>query len=257
MRLKQYILQEGTRSKNISKMEAQNIIKSDCSVAYEAFTSGKSRIYRGLPDPFPTGYKYVNPKGFERRSMNTLNYYTYVIDNSKLWKGFPKRSQSIICTTDRGYAVNFGYPGMVFPVDGSKIGVASDYDFWGAFDNTLAEAGDLDVFNYMLTKIVKEQGVMLDDKSLSSFKKGLTKFDKKLSDWLKSLPGKNNLPSFDAKFMDGYKGDLWKHLETLLDPKKNNISLTSVGKPLPKRSEVWTDGISIIIDEDVMGALNI
>ena len=257
MRLKQYILQEGSRSKNISKLEAQSIIKSDCMVSYEAFKSNKARIYRGLPTPFPTGYKYINPKTSERRSANTDNYYTYIIDNSKSWSKYPKRSRSIICTTDKSYADNFGYIGMVFPIDGSKIGVASSPDFWGSFEQTITRGFDLDEFNYMLKKIVKKQNVMLDDKSLSSFKKTLSMFDKNINDWVKTLPGKNNSPSFDVDFMDGYKDNLWDHLQTLFEPKKNGITLTKVGKPLPNNREVWTDGISIIIDEDVMGELNI
>jgi hypothetical protein len=46
-------------------------------------------------------YYLIDPKKHDRRSANTQNYYTYIIDNSKDWEDFPKRSKSLIC---HGYA---------------------------------------------------------------------------------------------------------------------------------------------------------
>ena len=72
-----------------------------------------------------------------------------VIDNSKYWKDFPKRSRSLIC---RYNSSNYY---RVIPLDGSIWGETNERDFWSSFK-----------------RVRNDQSMWLDsfNKALSSFK---------------------------------------------------------------------------------------
>ncbi|MCK9417589.1 hypothetical protein M0Q97_13185, partial [Candidatus Dojkabacteria bacterium] len=74
-------------------------------------------------------YYLIDPKKHDRRSANTQNYYTYIIDNSKDWEDFPKRSKSLIC---HGYAKRPPYYDqyVVIPLNDANFGIANDDDLW-------------------------------------------------------------------------------------------------------------------------------
>jgi len=98
-------------------------------------------IYRGL-----SGNKYrdrddklyksllIDPSKHKRIARNTDNYYINILDNSPYWKGYPKRSESIICSTDYNRASAYGAVYRVIPLEeDSKCVVCPESDVFQSF----------------------------------------------------------------------------------------------------------------------------
>lgn len=249
-------LTEGNRSKPISEDEFYKGVKKECKKALNAYKKG-DRIWRGIQHiNVSDGYYMIDPKkGSARRSAHTSNYYTYVITNSPQWKKYPKRTRSIICSSDLFTAENFGYAYLVLPIDGAKIGVTPIWDFWGAFQKTLTDDDTLDDFNWQLEGVFSDQSVVLKQNSYSAFVKSLKEFDKavkimKVDELFIGHP-------IDKFFKRFYKGDLLKALQQAFDPAKNGFELKTIGDSLPRDAEVWTDAKSYMIGVDNMDDFNL
>ena len=236
MRLKQFI-NEGRRSKEISFDEAVKIASKHCKKAISSSTP----IYRGINDNNIYQYSFIDPKKYTRRSVETQNIYTYIIDNSPAWKEYPKRSKSIICTTKRTEATTYGFIYLVFPFDGSKIGVSPEADIWYAFKEINKKDGSLLSFNDRIMMIFDELGLTFYDGTYEKFLNSM----KILQDNIH----RSKLVRFSV--LQNYKsGDIIKFIEDILDPKKNGFQLKTIGDALPFDKEVWTDGKSVIVHED-------
>ena len=124
-----YILQEARKGiQNISEEEAIAFIRNNCANNLRVYNEKMRFVYRGTR--LDGEYNLVDPSQRERKSANTYNYYTLMIDNFPEWKEFPKRSKSLICTTDKGYTFTYGVPFIVLPVDEAKFGECPDTDIW-------------------------------------------------------------------------------------------------------------------------------
>lgn len=92
--------------------------------------SSKFDIYRG-------SYYWDNNKSYiidtsktTRKSANTYNYYTIVIDKILGEKGYPLRSKSIICSNNKEVSSNFGTLKVIIPFDDALIGIVPEEDIW-------------------------------------------------------------------------------------------------------------------------------
>ena len=92
----------------------------------------KNPIYRGMPMSTKMGVFDTN--SLNRKSANTVNYYTIWMDNNPDWKDFPKRSKSYICSNNDDTSSDFGHVHLIIPADGSKIGIVNGPDLWYGFD---------------------------------------------------------------------------------------------------------------------------
>lgn len=122
---------EGTRNQKISEEQFFNninLVRTAITTALQGHV-----IYRG-EETKSSDLLFVEPAKFKRYSANTANYYTEIIDNSEKWKSFPKRGQSLICTTDYETAYGYGPMYVVLPVSDPVIGVCAKGDFWYGFD---------------------------------------------------------------------------------------------------------------------------
>lgn len=84
------------------------------------------RGFRDLDDSVP--FYRVDPSKTVRKSQNTNNYYTMIWDHHPDWQGWPKRSRSLIATSDISYAGDYGNRFAVIPYDGAKIGAVNSND---------------------------------------------------------------------------------------------------------------------------------
>lgn len=112
------------------------ILEEHCSDAWNAFVQsrGQRGIFKGGKMPGNKMYYAIDSSKIERRSQNTANFYTLFLSVfSDKWKAFPPRDRSLICSTDRGYASDYGDLYAVFPANGTKIGMCSEDDFWYSF----------------------------------------------------------------------------------------------------------------------------
>jgi hypothetical protein len=85
-------------------------------------------------------FVFIDPASGVRKSQNTANYYTILMDNSPYYEGWPKRSQSLVCSLSYQKADNYArqhIPYAVIPLNGSKIGVCPRSDIWDTFVDLL------------------------------------------------------------------------------------------------------------------------
>lgn len=173
MRLQAFLLQEG-RTMKIGD-EALSIIRKKCGKhVRKILAQSRPSIYRGMRKNF--GYGIIDPKSSpERRSSNTSNHTTLLMDNLPSWKGYPKRSQSIICSTQLSYARSYGYVYYIYPSDACKFGVVDSGDVWGGFYKAFG-VGDtsrligVETFNKLLSAI------KIKDKTYSGMKSDLIRY---------------------------------------------------------------------------------
>lgn len=100
-----------------------------CKENAQSFLNQKCPIYRGTDSS--TGI--IDPTILNRNSANTYNTYNIWIDNYPLWRGFPKRRQALICSTNDVTAELFGDVFLMIPKDTCLIGICPEMDIWGSF----------------------------------------------------------------------------------------------------------------------------
>jgi hypothetical protein len=248
MRLKQYIT-EG-RSKEIKEDEVIDLIKKNCKQALNKYKKGIV-IYRGVE--MDVSYTFVDPKsGKPRRSANTSNYYTLINDNSPLWKQYPKRSESLICTTNKFTPEGYGTSYIVLPYDNAKIGVCSESDYWDSFPN-LSRLVDgyynIGFFNRELETLFKQVDIPLSDNSYNGIQHSFGLFDLTFNHDIESI--ESLIYEDEYNILKGYDKvwDLMKHFNILLAPEPNKFGLykiSNLGKY--KEREVWTDSKAVLIN---------
>ena len=176
----------------------------------------------------------IDPKKHDRKSANTQNYYTYIIDNSKDWKDFPKRSKSLIC---HGYDKELPYYDqyIVIPLNDANFGIANDDDLWTSFD-LIKNITDVPTLKYFNTILAKLYYLLIDeylsDESAEIFFNNLEKLSLKIQE----PESKNIVKNYDDPWSsnveqlfnfllgESLKGnDCRTALELLFNPNDNNI----------------------------------
>lgn len=288
MRLDEYCIEQTLtegRTQKIGEQQTLILLKKHCMKSVRQWQKKGKYIYRGI-DEFWHDYGVVVPKKSERTSRNTSNYYTLFFDNSKKWKAFPKRSQSIIASTTEQH--DYGVLYDIFPYDGAKIGVVPSEDMWFGFNFMIH--GGLNEYNRVIEAILNIPNKFMTKKSQQEFdgswsemRKAMDKFDdwytlavdETIENWKEDAePGEVIGGKFEAgesikeimeeplqdmyapvqmtrPFFEKYNGDMQETLDYFLDPKKSSFKIIKAGDPLPAREhEVWTDGKSIAIMHD-------
>ena len=186
--------------------------------SYEKKRQNKLLIYKGMTSCGP--YILSDPSKIQRESANTYNYYTVLFDNLPSWSEYPKRSKSLICTSELNIA--FGYSDtkengalyIVIPKDNTKIGICPTYDIWDAFDGKL----DLIALNNKL----HQGGVPVDYDSIISYLQNSAQFKK-----------------YD--------------INKVFDPNKNGFKLVTYGKVeslFLGNQEMWMSGECLLVNYD-------
>lgn len=112
----------------ITLEEAVKIFKEKCkNVDLE-----NGVLYRGVVNSNYADYNILTGEEGERKSANTANHHTKIIDHNLKGTDYPLRSKSTICSTKIGYAriYSAGDPLVLIPFDGVKIGVCPRKDLW-------------------------------------------------------------------------------------------------------------------------------
>jgi len=103
------------------------LAKQNCSEFLE--NNLVSPLWRGTGREHPY-IRIVDPSMGVRKSQNTTNHYTELMDNSPYYEGWPKRGKSLICSTSKYRAIEYGRLYAVLPFNKTKIAVASKSDIW-------------------------------------------------------------------------------------------------------------------------------
>ena len=256
MKLKRYLQEDKDEELNVhtnyrllDEDECIDLIKSSYDVAFNS----RKHIYRGVNND--ANYMYVNPKLVTRRSANTANYYTELLDSFESWKDYPKRSKSLICSTSYYTANGYGRGNcyIVLPKNNTKLAVCPRDDLWWSFSKlkTIEPVVNLDMLNNALEytiktlfkyKKIRDKNIIHECKRID--KSYLIKYnDKKL----KEIDKYNLLTSLINSNYD----NLYDYLNYMMDPKLNKFKLISLEK-FDNSSyldrEVWTDAESLMIN---------
>lgn len=229
MRFKDY-LEEAKHHSEVSVEQAIELLKANCK---DALKNIERPCWRGSKGASGDAVIMHGEKG-TRKSKNTTNYYTLIMDHFLPEHGYPLRSKSIIFGNypQLEYVKAFGNPYAVFPFDGVKIGVCESYDLW----NTQVSIGnspkeDITFWNHVFA----ESGV-----DASSYQ-----------DMKNSLISVMNSPTPERKsyVFDKIKSTFEKpqNIEMMLkqaySPEKLGLSLvTSKDIPTGQRRELWVSG---------------
>ena len=238
MKFKQY-LNEG-RTKQVSLDEALSLAHAKCKNYMKLAYGTKYSIYRGV-EGFYDDYGYINSnKGRDRESAYTRNYTTLLIDNLPSWKGWPKRSKGIVCSSDNDYAYNYGSIYYVIPYDNALVGVAPKEDIFVSFKFLKGEV--VRQFNTWLFRLF-ELFQIKEPKTYKELKSAFTDIhdfaDDEYFEQSQNVISKYHI--FDSK-------DYMNRLDNLLNPNKNGFKM-GVKNIKPNR-EVWIQGECLMVDED-------
>lgn len=250
---------EKTRVKQISYEEAHRLLDINCEKSIESWKNEQGFISRISDSAYNTKIGFFDSSKLPpRKSLNTLNYYTLIINNDPSWSSYPKRQ--VIGTS--GYSTSSSEDVyVIFPYDRVKVGVCSSDDMWSSFEliNKRSKGEMADSFNEFLNKLLNEpyaSGSKKFDSGLGELKSACKKFDKwfakmnnEWQEWLNSFTiGSSFFIKNNIWFIkDLYKGDLYKSLLSVYNPKGFKLFNSVAG--LPKTDhEVWFDGPAVYIN---------
>jgi hypothetical protein len=130
MRAKEFTVEAAVtpyQAENLQLEKAMELLNAHCT---EALPMLENPIWRSMKD-HQEPLVFIDTTNSERKSQNTSNHYTLLMDNSPNYALWPKRSKSLIATSDRTYANAFGgslY--ALFPFNGTRIGICPEKDIW-------------------------------------------------------------------------------------------------------------------------------
>ena len=256
MRLNSYILSEG-RGRSVGSDEALEFISKSCKKSLEQAKRYHNVLYRGVSGA--SGYYMIDPKSGTRMSANTTNQYTLIMDNDPRWSAYPKRSKSLVCTTDEYKTHSYGSVYAVFAKDGSRYGVCPTSDLWQSFNKSFAHLNMGSVNSYLLS--LEEEmasSTIADANTYNELMIGVNR----LGDWIDNVIKIYTDENYGvlSNLMDNSLFRMWyknKHVPfskwfiESFDPKKNDFYVTTnlhtVFTSGRKHKEVWTDGESVMI----------
>jgi hypothetical protein len=205
-----------------------------------------------------TGFALVDPSKTERRSENTSNYYTLILDNIPSRKEFPKRSRSFIASTSyiigRSYSLQRS-PIVLIPYDGVKIGVVHAEDIWLTEINLFGVRDEIETFNDrwarfgpMLSSAKWDKWIkfneMLEDKDARE--EALAKIERVFNP-------KGKVPGPTGLIKRG-KEDFLGAVDKAYSPEETGHTVETTAtlkKNFPENSEVWVGGPCMAISGDM------
>jgi hypothetical protein len=114
-------------------------------------------IYRGSKNGYGD-IAIIDTTNSKRISTDTRNYYTLLLDHNPYMRNYPKRSNSLICSTSKNISSYYGTLYCILPFNGCKIGIVPDNDIWSVvinFDNP----NNSDITLLRLNKVLQRWGI--------------------------------------------------------------------------------------------------
>lgn len=143
----------GKRTVPIDSATFLDLYKKNCKL----YNPDTMKMFRGnhALDRERTEYAFCDPtKAAPRPSRNTQSFTMWLMENMDEWQKYPRRSQSLICSTTSDYAGSYGRPFMVIPYDTAKVGVCAAMDF---FDTIEKGAGiDVSGYNSQISELIRQ-----------------------------------------------------------------------------------------------------
>ena len=211
-------------------------IEQNASEAIAALQKNKV-MYRGVKNLGRDPVYLIDPKLKARKSANTRNHYTKLFDNLPSWRAYPKRSRSIICSTDKTRPSLHGKEYVVLPLNGAKIAICPTDDIWDSFDYVLNGEWMRD-FNGILGyyKIPDTSYKTMIAAIFANRQKLARTFRKDNYSFIWQIDKCATIPA------------LIKELDEAFNPKDNGFLLGTVNSiPTANDYELWTDSAAYFI----------
>jgi len=187
--------------------------------------------YLYLQGSFKKSYGYINSnKGRDRVSAYTSNFTTLLLDNLPSWKGWPKRSKGIICSTDEEYSEDYGRIFYVIPYDSAKVAVAPAEDIFYSFKFLNSDNDTVRDFNIWIERLIDRFDISTP---------------KTFNDLKKTLKILSMIDSGTDRYDIFKENDYMKTLDNLFNPDKNGFK-QGIDSLNPER-EVWIQGECIVV----------
>lgn len=197
----------------------------------------------------------IDPSAGVRRSQNTSNHYTLIMDHSPYMTEFPRRSKSIICHSV--YPDYFGLSGdrnvyMLYPFDNTTIGVCPDSDLW----DTLVTIPGLGLRQKMWNNIndaLERLGVpassfkeLYEETQTIEFAERYNTYCDNLENPAMVNPWYTNMTGFQ-RLNDPSK--IVEHIFNCMRPEDLGITAADIGSfNLPEERECWFSGPCVAIN---------
>jgi hypothetical protein len=192
---------------------------------------------------------YDTSKPGDRRSANSKNYYTLFMDNMPQWEHFPKRSKSLIGSSN----VNGAYTGsrfapyLVVPEDDCKMAACPYDDIWYTLRALGQDYISLNRLNGLLWYCAEKKGIYLNENPpWSELRDVLDSIEQPdvLAMWRNDH---SDVAHFINELMQS-KGlnTMLEVFEEILDPKRFTLIGTN-DKPPSGIKEMWTSGRGVLI----------
>jgi hypothetical protein len=224
--------------KDIYGRKYESWLEEKCPIAYNS----PLKIYRGVRFDSKYNFVYGDSSLTERKSANTQNYYTQIMDNIlPEWKQFPKRSRSFICGNTPRICNGYGHIYSVLPIGDPLIGVCPFDDLWSSFRNiNMSDFGD---WFFNLSEMVGADLQDSENPDVSTIMNIISRLDNNWSELIKN----------PEKFFGYYFGkcpnlkrfkSFTQFLSWLLNPKRNGFNLVklSQAKSIANTHEIWFSG---------------
>lgn len=243
-----------------SKWEQRSVPLSDYfkfhdrfDVALQAFNQGR-RIYRGIHNYSQNFFYQPQLDPGTRRSANVANWYTLIMDNVPEWKDFPRRSASLICTTDPIQSSDYGVTFTVLPFYNPTIGICPREDLWFSFPRLKKVA--MESLEELIDALETLANTYLDkplsQDSWPDFNRGLRELSQKIQQEYQSSRWNS------ANALQGLvtpQLDMLAVLREILDPRAAGFQTAKLSEwqPQPDR-EIWFSAPAFFLNSNWLGA---
>lgn len=246
-----------------------SILKAHCLEFLKLYDEPK--LYRGMrgADPFV----YINPQlskrgsSFEKMSMEANIPWIWAT-NDPSWKEYPNRANSVMMTTNPGYAKNFGSSRVyiVIPYDNAKFGVTPTRDFnidsFSHISRVLRTVSQR-TFSSHLDELFRDFiGVYIREANLeySDLISYLEQAQEKILDNEDTIMDEDSFekfPQITFKYIQAHNNSdmsLVEFVRRLLLPTANKFTLKNAAglKQISTNREVWTDSPCIMIEPNIV-----
>lgn len=270
---------------SISSDELMHLFETDFSDAYQAHLNNNHYIARGwsvVPTFIAkTGCGIAHVESSTRRSQNTSNFYTAILDTSPAMRAqkFPLRSKSLICSTSKAAAEGYSDWGashsisFVLPKNGAHIGVTPKSDIW--YTPVKFPVGDDRLFqsaNSLWSHLFKVAGIQAADSNIRKIiryfeqlqdyfseakRKGASSSEyKQLAEVLQSALTVNDKEV--SELFDRFSSDILDFLYNFCYlPERTGLSCVTTSQivSIEKNREVWVSGDILLVSSSVWEAL--
>lgn len=161
---------------------------------------------------------------------NSDMFHNIYFSQHRSWSRFPKRNQSIICTTTIDDAKDFGAVYIVLPYDNTIWGVCPQNDIWGSFEDIFDIYNNKHQINKLSTQIKQIYNNARENIRNIDFILNIS--DEELQEFAQ-----------DTLIYEYYKENYRTHnsfglmLQELLDPNNNQFTITSNIKTITTSKE--------------------